>query len=43
MWAGDTPVLVILKMGELDHLLPLLHPTPRIVGESGRRRLISNR
>jgi 4-amino-4-deoxy-L-arabinose transferase-like glycosyltransferase len=42
MWAGDTPVLVILKKGELDHLLPLLHPAPRIVGESGRRRLISN-
>jgi 4-amino-4-deoxy-L-arabinose transferase-like glycosyltransferase len=43
MWAGDTPVLVILKKGELDHLFPLLHPAPRIVGESGRRRLISNR
>ena len=43
MWASDTPVLVILKRGELDHLLPLLHPAPRIVGESGRRRLISNR
>ena len=43
MWGGDAPVLVILKKGELDHLLPLLHPAPRIVGESGRRRLISNR
>ncbi|MDR3579468.1 MAG: glycosyltransferase family 39 protein [Oryzomonas sp.] len=43
MWAGDTPVLVFLKKGELDHLLPLLHPNPRIAGESGNRRLISNR
>lgn len=43
MWASDTQVLVILKKSELDRLLPLLHPAPRIVGESGRRRLISNR
>jgi len=43
MWAGDTPLLVILKKGELDRLLPQLHPAPRMVGESGRRRLISNR
>jgi hypothetical protein len=43
MWASHTPVLVILKKGELDRLLPLLHPVPRIAGESGRRRLISNR
>ncbi|GFE59729.1 phospholipid carrier-dependent glycosyltransferase [Geobacter sp. AOG2] len=43
MWAGDTPMLIILKKGELDHLLPLLHPAPRMVGESSRRRLISNR
>lgn len=43
MWEGDAPVLVILKKNELDRLLPLLHPAPRVVGESGRRRLISNR
>jgi 4-amino-4-deoxy-L-arabinose transferase-like glycosyltransferase len=43
MWAGDAPVLVFLKKSELDHLSPLLNPAPRMVGESGRRRLISNR
>lgn len=43
LWASDTPVLFILKKGDLDRLLPLLHPAPRMVGESGRRRLIANR
>lgn len=43
MWESDTPVLIILKKGELDRLLPLLHPAPRVLGEAGRRRLISNR
>jgi hypothetical protein len=42
LW-GSSPVLIILKKHDYDDLLPGLHPAPRIVGESGRRLLISNR
>ncbi|MBI2354556.1 MAG: glycosyltransferase family 39 protein [Deltaproteobacteria bacterium] len=43
LWGGDKPLLVFLKKRELDELLPQLSPAPRIVAESGRRVLISNR
>ncbi|HEX9078625.1 MAG TPA: phospholipid carrier-dependent glycosyltransferase [Desulfuromonadaceae bacterium] len=43
LWASDTRVLIILKKTELDDLLPDLHPSPRVLAESGRRVLIANR
>jgi hypothetical protein len=43
LWGGTAPVLVILKKRELDALQPQLNPVPRVVLESGRRLLISNR
>ncbi len=43
LWNSNVHVLVILKKNEFDDLLPDLHTFPRIVGESGRRMLISNR
>jgi len=42
-WGTATPMLIILKKGELDDLLPDLHPSPRVLGESGRQVLISNK
>ncbi len=43
LWSGDKPLLVFLKKRELEPLLPHLTPAPRIVQESSRLLLISNR
>ena len=43
LWGGERHVLVFLKKGEFDSLLPALNPTPVIKGEAARRMLISNR
>jgi len=43
LWDSNSQVLIILKKNELDDLLPELHTVPRVLGESGRRVLISNR
>ncbi len=43
MWSGREHVLLILKKREFEKLSPLLKPPARIVQESGRRLLISNR
>jgi len=43
LWNGAAPVLIILKNGEFRELQPSLQPAPRIVMESGRKLLISNR
>jgi hypothetical protein len=43
LWGGASQVLVILNKREFDELLPQLRPAPRVVRESGRRLLISNR
>ena len=43
LWSSEKHVLVFLKKGEFDNLLPLLKPAPVIKGEAGRRLLISNR
>lgn len=42
-WGGGEHLLVILKKRELDQIMPLLSPPPKLVAESGRRLLISNR
>jgi 4-amino-4-deoxy-L-arabinose transferase-like glycosyltransferase len=43
LWGSEKHVLVFLKKGEFDGLLPSLKPAPVIKGEAGRRLLISNR
>lgn len=43
MWSGHNHVLIMLKKRELEGLTPQLKPPARIVQESGRRLLISNR
>ena len=43
LWGGKSHILFILKKGELDSLLPLLRPHIKVVQESGRLVLISNR
>jgi 4-amino-4-deoxy-L-arabinose transferase-like glycosyltransferase len=43
MWGSDRHILVFLKKGEFESLLPSLHPKPVVKGEAGRRLLISNR
>lgn len=43
LWQSGAPVLIILKKHELDTLSAGLRPAPRVVMESGRRLLISNR
>jgi hypothetical protein len=43
LWGGASQVLVILNKREFDELLPQLKTAPRVVRESGRRLLISNR
>jgi len=43
LWGSDTPVMIILKKRELDDLLPGLSPFPRVLAESGRQVLITNR
>jgi len=43
LWGSDRHVLVLLKKGEFDGLLPLLTPPPAVKAEAGRRLLISNR
>ncbi|MBC7962896.1 MAG: hypothetical protein H7Y05_08120, partial [Steroidobacteraceae bacterium] len=43
MWGGHDHVLLILKKREFESLSPQLKPQARIVMESGRRVLISNR
>lgn len=43
LWGGQSHILFILKKGELDSLLPLLHPRVKVVQESGQLVLISNR
>ena len=43
LWGGESHILFILKKGELDGLLPLLRPHVKIVQDSGRLVLISNR
>lgn len=43
LWGSNTHTLIFLRKNELNDLLPGLHPAPRIVQESGRHLLISNR
>lgn len=43
IWGGRDQVLLILKKREFENLSPQLKPPARIVQESGRRLLISNR
>lgn len=43
IWNGPDHVLLILKKREFENLSPQLKPQARIVQESGRRLLISNR
>jgi hypothetical protein len=43
MWSGQDHVLLILKKREFESLSPQLKPQARIVLESGRRLLVSNR
>ena len=43
LWSSEKHVLVFLKKGEFDSLLPLLNPQPAVKAETGRRLLISNR
>ncbi len=43
LWGEETPLLMILKNREFEALAPQLTPPARIVQESGRLMLISNR
>ena len=43
LWSGKTPTLIIIKITDFNYLQASLHPKPRIVMESGRYFLISNR
>jgi hypothetical protein len=43
LWGSERPVLMLLKRGDFDRLLPSLNPVPVVKGEAGRRLLISNR
>ncbi len=43
LWSARTPLLIILEKTDFKDLEATLHPAPRIVMESGRRLLISNR
>jgi len=43
LWGSDRQTLVFLKDNEFAELLPALHPKPRVLGETGRHLLISNR
>lgn len=43
IWSSRDHLLVMLKKSELDRILPMLTPFPRILGESGRLVLIGNR
>lgn len=43
MWGGASPVLIILEKNDYQGLRPSLNPAPRLVMESGKRFLISNR
>jgi hypothetical protein len=43
LWRGKTPLLIILRKSDFNDLQAAFHPKPRIVMESGRRLLISNR
>jgi 4-amino-4-deoxy-L-arabinose transferase-like glycosyltransferase len=43
LWNSEKHVLILLKKGEFDTLLPLLKPEPVIKGEAARHLLISNR
>lgn len=43
LWGGDKPLLVFLRKRELEPIQAGLTPPPRVVGESGRVVLISNR
>jgi 4-amino-4-deoxy-L-arabinose transferase-like glycosyltransferase len=43
IWSSKDHLLIVLKKSELDRILPLLFPFPRIHGESGRIVLIGNR
>ena len=43
LWGSGNHTLVFLKKNEFADLLPGLHPAPRVLVESGRQLLISNR
>jgi len=43
LWGSEKHTLVFLKDNEFAELRPTLHPKPRVLGETGRHLLISNR